>query len=118
MPDSHLTEPTGDQQCLHEFVETARARLNDNIWDYLVGGTETETTLRRNRLALDSIAFRPRVLRDVSSVSCAGRFLGRESAHPCHARTGGLARILPPRGCRGSRAGGPRGSACRSSSAP
>jgi glycolate oxidase len=82
MPDNHLTEPTGDQQCLHEFVETARARLNDNIWDYLVGGTETETTLRRNRLALDSIAFRPRVLRDVSSVSCAGRFLGRELRIP------------------------------------
>ena len=74
---SHLAEPRGDQQCLHEFVETARARLPDNIWDYLVGGAETETTLRRNRLALDAIAFRPRVLRDVSAVSGAATFLGR-----------------------------------------
>ena len=51
---------------LHEIVRKARANLNQNDWDYIVGGTETETTLRRNRMALDSIALRPRVLRDVS----------------------------------------------------
>ena len=50
---------------LHEIVKAARIRLTPNIWDYLIGGTETETTLRRNRLALDAIAFKPRVLRDV-----------------------------------------------------
>ena len=51
---------------LHEIVKAAKVRLNANIWDYLIGGTETETTLRRNRMALDSIAFKPRVLRNVS----------------------------------------------------
>ena len=30
------------------------------MWDYIAGGAETETTLLRNRLALDQIAFRPR----------------------------------------------------------
>ena len=50
---------------LHEIVKAAKIRLNANIWDYLIGGTETETTLRRNRMALDSIAFKPRVLRNV-----------------------------------------------------
>ena len=43
---------------LHELVAKARANLNQNDWDYIVGGTETETTLRRNRMALNSIAFR------------------------------------------------------------
>ncbi|MDA8049654.1 MAG: alpha-hydroxy acid oxidase [Rhodospirillales bacterium] len=66
----------GEYQCLHELVAAARARLPDHSWDYLVGGTETETTLRRNRAALDSIAFRPRVLRDVSRVEAAGPILG------------------------------------------
>src|SRR2546428_3160785 len=42
-----------------------------------MGAAETETTLRRNRLALDSIAFRPRVLRDVSKVDATSTFLGR-----------------------------------------
>ncbi len=64
-------------ETLHEIVKAARTQLNQNIWDYLVGATETETTLRRNRLAIDSIAFRPRVLRDVSSIDCTHRFLGK-----------------------------------------
>ena len=64
-------------QTLHELVKAARLKLNANIWDYLVGATETETTLQRNRAALDSIAFRPRVLRDVSQVDCSGMFLGK-----------------------------------------
>ncbi|MCW3476785.1 alpha-hydroxy acid oxidase [Limobrevibacterium gyesilva] len=67
---------------LHEFVKAARLKLNQFIWDYLVGGTETETTLRRNRLALDSIAFRPRVLVDVANVDCSHSFLGRKIRLP------------------------------------
>jgi glycolate oxidase len=62
---------------LHEVVKAARLKLNANIWDYLVGGTETETTLARNRLALDSVAFRPRVLRDVSRIDCSSSFFGK-----------------------------------------
>src|SRR5271163_1255474 len=67
---------------LHEIVAKARANLNQNDWDYIVGGTETETTLRRNRLALDSIAFRPRVLRDVSKVDPSVEVLGRKLKLP------------------------------------
>ena len=40
-------------QNLHEIVIAARAKLDRNVWDYLVGGTETETTVRRNRMALE-----------------------------------------------------------------
>ena len=66
----------------HEIVEQARRRLTDGVWDYLVGGSESETTLRRNRQALDSIAFRPRVLRDVSGVDCSATLLGRRLGAP------------------------------------
>src|SRR5437773_11635951 len=64
-------------QTLHEIVRAAKNRLPAGEWDYLGGGTETETTLRRNRLALDSIAFRPRVLRNVSTADVSSAFLGR-----------------------------------------
>jgi isopentenyl diphosphate isomerase/L-lactate dehydrogenase-like FMN-dependent dehydrogenase len=67
---------------LHEIVAKARRSLNQNDWDYIVGGTETETTLRRNRRALDSIAFRPRVLRDVSAVDASVAQLGRKLRLP------------------------------------
>ena len=59
-------ETQGEHLCLHEFVAAARARLDPATWDYLVGGAETETTLARNRLALDTVALRPRVLNDVA----------------------------------------------------
>src|SRR5262249_8479470 len=62
---------------LHEIVAKARQNLNQNDWDYIVGGVESETTLRRNRRALDTIAFRPRVLRDVSKADASVSQFGR-----------------------------------------
>src|SRR5437764_14419552 len=67
---------------LHEIVKAAKLRLNANIWDYLVGATETETTMRRNRMALDSIAFKPRVLRNVSSIDPSSEIFGRKLRIP------------------------------------
>jgi isopentenyl diphosphate isomerase/L-lactate dehydrogenase-like FMN-dependent dehydrogenase len=67
---------------LHEIVAKARQNLNQNDWDYIVGGVESETTLRRNRMALDAIAFRPRVLRDVSKVDTSVTQFGRKLRLP------------------------------------
>ncbi len=69
-------------QTLHEFVKAARMRLNPMIWDYLIGATETETTMRRNRLALDQIALRPRVLRNVADIDATGQAFGRRLRLP------------------------------------
>jgi isopentenyl diphosphate isomerase/L-lactate dehydrogenase-like FMN-dependent dehydrogenase len=67
---------------LHEIVAKARQNLNQNDWDYIVGGVESETTLRRNRMALDCVAFRPRVLRDVSNVDASVSEFGRKMRLP------------------------------------
>src|SRR5271156_5059380 len=69
-------------QNLHEFVRKARANLNQNAWDYIVGAAETETTMRRNRMALDEIAFRPRVLRNVARVDASAEAFGRKLRLP------------------------------------
>ena len=69
-------------QTLHEIVKAARQNLAPGPWDYLVGGAETETTLKRNRQALDSIALRPRVLRDVSKIDCTASLLGQRIRVP------------------------------------
>ena len=69
-------------QTLQEIVKAARQNLAPGPWDYLVGGAETETTLKRNRQALDAIAFRPRVLRDVSKIDCTASLLGRRIRTP------------------------------------
>ena len=84
---------------LHELVKKARQKLNHDNWDYIVGGAETETTLRRNRLALDSLAFRPRVLRDVSHIDASTKFLGRTLRLPLVlAPIGGLELFAPEGG--------------------
>src|SRR5437879_9360759 len=67
---------------LHEIIRKARQNLDQNAWDYIVGATETETTFRRNRMALDSIAFRPRVLRDVSKTDPSVEQFGRRLRLP------------------------------------
>jgi isopentenyl diphosphate isomerase/L-lactate dehydrogenase-like FMN-dependent dehydrogenase len=67
---------------LQEIVAAARSNLQPGPWSYLVGGAETEATVKRNRQALDSIAFRPRVLRDVSRIDASARILGRASRLP------------------------------------
>src|SRR3954465_9751948 len=87
---------------LHEIVKAAYQKADRNIWDYIVGGTETETTVRRNRLAIDRIAFRPRVLRDVSKLDASGRFFDRPIRLPVV--------LAPPPGPRpsGRAAGGAR----------
>jgi isopentenyl diphosphate isomerase/L-lactate dehydrogenase-like FMN-dependent dehydrogenase len=67
---------------LHEFVAPAKKNLAVGTWDYLMGGAETETTLQRNRTALDSLAFRPRVLRNVETVDTSTTLLGHKLTLP------------------------------------
>jgi isopentenyl diphosphate isomerase/L-lactate dehydrogenase-like FMN-dependent dehydrogenase len=85
-------------QNLHEFVTQARINLDRNNWDYLIGGSETETTLARNRLALDSIGFRPRVLRDVSEIDCSRMLFGRKLRIPVLCAPVGSLEVFEPGG--------------------
>ena len=85
-------------QTLHEIVKAARSRLDRNVWDYLVGGSETETTIARNRYALDSIAFRPRVLRDVSKIDSSGSLLGKPLRIPVLMAPVGALQLFEPGG--------------------
>src|SRR5205809_5501717 len=90
---------------LHEIVRAAKANLAPNPWDYLVGGSETETTLRRNRLALDSLGFRPRVLRDVSRIDISRSWLGRKLRVPIMlAPIGSIESFTPDGGAAPARA--------------
>jgi glycolate oxidase len=85
-------------QNLHEFIRKARSNLNQNAWDYIVGAAETETTMRRNRMALDEIAFRPRVLRDVSQVDGSVERFGRRLRLPVVLAPVGALEIFDPDG--------------------
>ena len=81
-----------------EIVRAARRRLPQDAWDYLVGGSESETTLRRNRLAFDRIAFRPRTLVDVSSVDPSATVAGHNLRIPVFLAPMGSLQTFAPEG--------------------
>ena len=66
----------------HEMILAARRNIDQDTWEYVCGGAESETSLRRNRLALDCLAFRPRVLRDVREIDTSASFLGHRVRIP------------------------------------
>ena len=81
---------------IHEFIPTAREACTDEAWHYLIGGTETETTVARNRAAIDAVAIRPRVLVNVSEIDKSHDFLGKACRLPvCLAPVGGLESFHP-----------------------
>ena len=69
-------------ETLHEIVVAAHRNLSPGAWDYLTGGADTETSLLRNRLALDSLGFKPSVLSDVSKIDVSGLVHGRRKRLP------------------------------------
>jgi isopentenyl diphosphate isomerase/L-lactate dehydrogenase-like FMN-dependent dehydrogenase len=87
-----------------EMVAEARRRLHPHLWDFVAGGTETETTLARNRLAIDRWALRPRVLRDVltETIDTTTSLLGVKLRIPViFAPVGGMT-LFDPGGALGS----------------
>ena len=81
-----------------EIIREARRRCTQGAWDYLVGGSESETTLRRNRRAFDKIAFRPRILVDVSHVDTSTTFMGQKLRIPAILAPIGSLQVFDPAG--------------------
>ena len=72
----------GDFKSLQEIVLAARRNLSPMDWDHLTGGSDSETTAKRNRLAFETLALRQRVLVNVLDVDITTTFLGQELAMP------------------------------------
>ncbi len=89
---------TADFVTVEPIIQAARRRLNQGTWDYLAGGSESETTLRRNRAAFDRIAFRPRVLVNVSKIDTSTTFLGNRLRIPVLTAPVGSLQLFTPEG--------------------
>lgn len=105
--DETISDLEARFQCLHQFVPAAREKLEDGPWDYLTGGAETETTQIRNRKSIDKLAFRPRVMNDVTDLDPGTEFLGRRLELPViFAPIGSLQQFSSEGGAGVSRAAG------------
>lgn len=67
---------------ISEIMRTARQRLAPHLWDHAAGGVGTETTLRRNRQVMESIAFRPRLLQGTGAPDITTSVLGHQLDSP------------------------------------
>lgn len=83
---------------LQEIVAKARRKLPKHLWNHLSGGADSETTLLRNRAALDSLALRQRVLVDVRHIDITTTLLGRKLTSPVFlAPVGGFVGFVNPK---------------------
>ena len=94
-------------QVLHEFATAAKENLDKNIFDYIFGGAESETTVKRNRLAIETHSFRPRVMRNLSDMDSSLELFGEKLRLPiCLAPIGSLQQIVEGGGATAAKAAG------------
>ncbi|HKX91434.1 MAG TPA: alpha-hydroxy acid oxidase, partial [Sphingomicrobium sp.] len=67
---------------VEDFRRLAKRRLPRPVFDYIDGGADDETTLRRNVAAYDDCDLVPNVLAGVAEVDMAVELLGRRIAMP------------------------------------
>ena len=69
-------------ETLQQIALSAWRKLPPAVWDHLVGGADSEMTLRRNRACIDALALRQRVLVDVREIDLRTSLLGQPLAFP------------------------------------
>lgn len=67
----------GQFDTLQEIALEAYRKMPAPVWGHLMGGSDSETTLARNRASLDALALRQRVLVDVRQIDMSTSLLGQ-----------------------------------------
>jgi len=81
-----------------DYEKYARARLDDNAWEYLVAGAADELTVRDNRAAFDRIRMRSRVLCKVQGGHTRLSLFGQGHEHPILLAPVGYQKLFHPDG--------------------
>lgn len=83
---------------LRTYEAAAKGRLPGPVWDFLAGGSGTESMLTAGREALDRIRLRPRCLVDVSRCDPGTELLGARLAAPLGIAPMAYHRLADPEG--------------------
>ncbi|KAI0663920.1 glyoxylate dehydrogenase [Cubamyces menziesii] len=83
---------------MHDFENVAKMVLPEKAWAYYSSASDDEITLRENRMAYQRVWFRPRILRDVSSVDWSTTILGQKSSLPLYISATALGKLGHPDG--------------------
>jgi len=97
---------------IEDLRRKAERRLPRAVFDYLDGGSETETSLRENNRAFESLTFRPRNAIAVPHCDLRTKVLGAELSFPAILAPIGYSRLIHPAGeVAASRGAGAAGTA-------
>jgi len=77
-----------------DFRELARRRLPSPIFDYIDGGADDETTLRRNNESFERCDLVPNVLRGVGTIDTSVTVMGQKLAVPFYCSPTALQRLF------------------------
>ncbi|MBM7172980.1 alpha-hydroxy-acid oxidizing protein [Streptomyces sp. G44] len=91
--------------CVDDLRQSAAARLAPAVWDFVAGGSGTESTLDANRTALDSVSLVPRVLAGIEKTDTGARLLGTSAALPLAVAPMAYQCLLHPEGERAAAQG-------------
>ncbi|WP_437095675.1 alpha-hydroxy acid oxidase [Streptomyces sp. enrichment culture] len=83
---------------LDDYEAAARKELPPPVWDFLAGGSGTESMLSAGREALDGIRLRPRCLVDVSACAPGTTLLGSDLSIPLGIAPMAYHRLAHPEG--------------------
>jgi (S)-mandelate dehydrogenase len=81
-----------------QWRERARRRLPRLVFDYLDGGAEDESCLKRNRAAIEALQLRPALLNNVSDIDLSVEILGQRFDLPIAITPTGLNGLFWPDG--------------------
>ncbi|MDC8831942.1 alpha-hydroxy acid oxidase [Alteromonas gilva] len=89
-------------QCynFHDFRKLAQKRLPGPIFNYIDGGADDETTLRRNSAAFDECDLIPRVLTGVKEIDLSVEVMGQKLDLPVYLSPTALQRLFHHQGER------------------
>lgn len=99
LPSGEVVDTAGTQPvCVKDLRQSAAARLAPEVWDFIAGGSGTESTLDANRAALDSVSLVPRVLAGVKTTDTGAQLLDTPAALPLAVAPMAYQRLLHPQG--------------------
>ncbi|KAK4704179.1 L-lactate dehydrogenase (cytochrome), partial [Phenoliferia sp. Uapishka_3] len=90
--------PLDECLSLYDFEAVAKSVLPTAAWAYYSSGADDEITMRENRNAYQRIWFRPRVLRDVTTIDFSSTILGQKTSLPIYITATALGKLGHPDG--------------------
>ena len=83
---------------IYDLRKIAHRRTPQAPFDYTDGGADAEITMNRAREVFEAIEFRPRILKDVSSVDLSSKILGKVASLPFGIAPTGFTRMMQTEG--------------------